>query len=62
MSRGPLGDDRLLKASEVARLFGVDPKTVTRWALAGRIDSIRTPGGTHRRFRESDVEALLNRR
>ena len=36
-----------------------DPKTVTRWAAAGRISSIRTPGG-HRRFRESEVRALLD--
>lgn len=39
-------------------MFRVDPKTVTRWAAAGRISSIRTPGG-HRRFRESEIRALL---
>jgi excisionase family DNA binding protein len=50
--------DRLLTPGEVAKLFRVDPKTVTRWAAAGRIGSIRTPGG-HRRFRESEVKALL---
>lgn len=50
--------DRLLTPGEVASLFRVDPKTVTRWAAAGRIGSIRTPGG-HRRFRESEVRALL---
>lgn len=50
--------DRLLTPGEVAGLFRVDPKTVTRWAAAGRIGSIRTPGG-HRRFRESEVRALL---
>jgi excisionase family DNA binding protein len=48
----------LLTPGEVAALFRVDPKTVTRWAAAGRISSIRTPGG-HRRFRESEVHALL---
>jgi excisionase family DNA binding protein len=52
------GRDRLLTPGEVATLFRVDPKTVTRWAAAGRIGSIRTPGG-HRRFRESEVRALL---
>jgi excisionase family DNA binding protein len=52
------GRDRLLTPGEVATLFRVDPKTVTRWASAGRIGSIRTPGG-HRRFRESEVRALL---
>ena len=50
--------ERLLTPGEVATLFRVDPKTVTRWAAAGRIGSIRTPGG-HRRFRESEVRALL---
>jgi excisionase family DNA binding protein len=50
--------ERLLTPGEVASLFRVDPKTVTRWAASGRISSIRTPGG-HRRFRESEVRALL---
>jgi excisionase family DNA binding protein len=50
--------ENLLKPSEVAALFRVDPKTVTRWAKAGKIGSIRTLGG-HRRFRESEVKALL---
>ena len=50
--------EALLTPAEVAALFRVDPKTVTRWAAAGRIGSIRTPGG-HRRFRESEVHALL---
>lgn len=50
--------ERLLTPGEVALMFRVDPKTVTRWASAGRIGSIRTPGG-HRRFRESEVRSLL---
>jgi excisionase family DNA binding protein len=50
--------ENLLTPSEVAALFRVDPKTVTRWAKAGKIGSIRTLGG-HRRFRESEVKALL---
>lgn len=49
---------RLLTPSEVATLFRVDPKTVTRWAKEGKLSSIRTPGG-HRRFREVEVRALL---
>lgn len=51
-------EERLLTPGEVATMFRVDPKTVTRWAAAGRISSIRTPGG-HRRFRESEVRSLL---
>lgn len=54
----PTSEERLLTPGEVAALFRVDPKTVTRWASAGRIGSIRTPGG-HRRFRESEVRSLL---
>jgi excisionase family DNA binding protein len=50
----------LLTPKEVAELFRVDPKTVTRWARAGRLTSIRTPGG-HRRYREDEVRALLHR-
>ena len=48
----------LLTPSEVAALFRVDPKTVTRWAKAGKLTSIRTLGG-HRRYKESEVSALL---
>lgn len=44
--------------AEVAQLFRVDPKTVTRWGKAGKLRSIRTPGG-HRRFPREDVMALL---
>lgn len=52
------GDD-LLTPAEVAALFRVDPKTVTRWARAGKLTSLRTLGG-HRRYRESEVRALLS--
>lgn len=50
--------EHLLTPSEVAALFRVDPKTVTRWAKAGKLTSIRTLGG-HRRYRASEVHALL---
>ncbi len=50
--------DDLLTPAEVAAMFRVDPKTVTRWAQAGRVSSLRTPGG-HRRYRESEIRRLL---
>jgi excisionase family DNA binding protein len=50
--------ERLLTVGEVALMFNVAPKTVTRWASTGRIGFIRTPGG-HRRFRESEIHGLL---
>jgi excisionase family DNA binding protein len=48
----------LLTPAEVATMFRVDPKTVTRWAKAGKLTSIRTLGG-HRRYKESEVRGLL---
>ncbi|MFF4988374.1 BldC family transcriptional regulator [Streptosporangium saharense] len=51
--------DRLLTPGEVAHIFGVDPKTVNRWSLTGKIPSIRTPSG-QRRYRETDINALIN--
>ena len=50
--------EALLTPAEVAALFRVDPKTVTRWARAGKLTSLRTLGG-HRRYRESEVRGLL---
>ena len=51
--------EQMLTPSEVAAMFRVDPKTVTRWAKEGKISAIRTLGG-HRRFRASEVKKLLN--
>lgn len=48
----------LMKPGEVAAALRVDPKTVTRWAAAGLLPSIRTPGG-HRRFPAHIVRAML---
>ncbi|MHA3948099.1 BldC family transcriptional regulator [Cellulomonas bogoriensis] len=49
----------LLTPSEVASMFRVDPKTVTRWAKAGKLSAIRTLGG-HRRYSETEVRSLLS--
>jgi excisionase family DNA binding protein len=59
MSRTELKpEERLLTPAEVAALFRVDPKTVTRWARDGRLTTIRTLGG-HRRYRETEIRKLL---
>lgn len=55
----PNEQEVLLTPAEVAKLFRVDPKTVTRWAKAGKLTAIRTLGG-HRRYRKSEVQSLLN--
>ncbi len=62
-----MGDDKppaddageLLMPSQVVRRFRIDPKTITRWSRAGRLDPITTPGG-HRRFRASDIQRCLH--
>ena len=54
----PPEQEVLLTPAEVAKMFRVDPKTVTRWAKAGKLTAIRTLGG-HRRYRRSEVQALL---
>lgn len=59
MTMRPNEVEPLLTPAEVAAMFRVDPKTVTRWANAGKLTSIRTLG-KHRRYRESEVRALLN--
>jgi excisionase family DNA binding protein len=51
--------EALLTPGEVAALFRVDPKTVTRWAKAGKLTAIRTLGG-HRRYSENEVREYLS--
>ena len=58
-TQDPHDTEKLLTPAEVAALFRVDPKTVTRWAKAGKLTSIRTLGG-HRRYREAEVRGLLS--
>jgi excisionase family DNA binding protein len=58
MTSRTVDTEALLTPAEVAGLFRVDPKTVTRWAKTGKLTSLRTLGG-HRRYRESEVRNLL---
>ncbi len=55
----PMAENELLTPSEVAVMFRVNPKTVTRWARAGKISAVRTLGG-HRRFRASEIRRFLS--
>jgi excisionase family DNA binding protein len=49
--------DELLTPGEVAAMFRVTPKTVTRWAEAGKLPVVRTLGG-HRRFPAAAVREV----
>jgi excisionase family DNA binding protein len=51
--------ETLLTPAEVAAVFRVDPKTVARWAVAGKLNAVRTLGG-HRRYRADEVMRLLH--
>ena len=50
--------ERLPTPAEVAQLFRVHPKTVSRWVQSGKLSAVRTLGG-HRRYRANEVYALL---
>jgi predicted site-specific integrase-resolvase len=53
------GDEvKLLFPFEVAKRFRVSTDSVTRWGNRGLLTIIWTPGG-RRRYREDEVEALL---
>lgn len=49
-----------LSTNEVARLAGVGPSAVKRWADGGQLRCSRTAGG-HRRFGRAEVERFLRR-
>ena len=59
MTRVEIEHEPLLTSGEVAQMFRVDPKTVTRWARAGKLACTKTLGG-HRRFYLAEVRELLD--
>ena len=50
----------LMTPTEVSRLFSVDPKTVTRWAAAGKLSFTRGLGGQRRYYRHEVLDLLLS--
>ena len=58
MSNEQTDADKLLTPAEVAAMFRVNAKTVTRWARSGRLSAIKTMGG-HRRYRLSEVRRAV---
>jgi len=56
----PCGDE-LLRPDIAARLIGITPDTLRRWANDGVLPTQRVRPGSHRRYRRSDVEALIAR-
>ena len=54
---GLAGDVAYLTPGQAARILGVSPKTVNRWADEGRVRCALTLGG-HRRFRVDVIRAV----
>ncbi len=53
--------EETLSTLKAARLLGVGPSTVKRWADEGLIPCVRTAGG-HRRFHRDEIERFLAER
>jgi excisionase family DNA binding protein len=51
---------KYLTRAEVARLLGVSPNTVSRWAREGRLTCQLTLGG-HRRFDSGHIDEIRSR-
>jgi excisionase family DNA binding protein len=51
----------MLSPEEAARLLGISPRTLARWAREHRIPAVILPTG-HRRYRVADIEAVLHPR
>jgi excisionase family DNA binding protein len=49
---------RHLTRSEVARLFGVSPATIARWAREKKLPCVLTLGGQRRYLREEIMDLL----
>ena len=54
----PEQTERLLRPCEAAALYGVDRRTLSNWAAAGKLTTHRTVG-KHRRYREGEIRALI---
>jgi excisionase family DNA binding protein len=53
-----MDDEQWLRSGEVAKLFGVNKRTVGKWAQQGVLGVRRTSGGQYR-FPASEVERAL---
>lgn len=55
----PPNADEWLTPRQAAALVGITPDTIRKWANDGVLPTQRVRAGSHRRFRRSDVEALI---
>lgn len=50
----------MLKISEAAEILGVSIDTLRRWDENGKLTAIKKEGGTHRYYREKDIEIFAS--
>lgn len=53
-------EEKLLKISEAAQILGVSIDTLRRWDGNGKLTAIKKEGGTHRYYREKDIEIFVS--
>lgn len=53
-------EEKLLKISEAAEILGVSIDTLRRWDESGKLTAIKKEGGTHRYYREKDIEIFAS--
>lgn len=53
-------DDKLLNIGQAAEILGVSIDTLRRWDESGKLVAIRKEGGTHRYYREKDLEIFAS--
>ena len=51
--------EQLIDITEASRLLGVSVQTLRRWDKAGKLKAIRLPSTRIRRYRKSEIEALI---
>lgn len=59
-ARNILDQGKPFTSGEIAKLFNVHPRTVTRWAKAQKLEHFKTLGG-HRRYTQESVFALFKK-
>jgi len=53
-------EEKLLTITEAAEILGVSVDTLRRWDKSGKLVAIRKEGGTHRYYRQSDLEIFAS--
>lgn len=53
-------EEELLTITQASEILGVSPDTLRRWDKSGKLTAIRKDGGTHRYYREKELEVFAS--